>query len=220
MVNFSWSYSAISDFNICPKQYAAKRYYKSVQFEQTTQIIWGNRLHKAAELLAKGQQTEDAECVIILRPYLDDYLNRPHTELLVEKQLCINQEWKPTCWRNSDAWGRGIVDLGILDGPHCLMVDWKSGKTKYDDYQFKIFAVLMAIHYPELETFTGEFVWLKDGIKNGMPRTTRKELLPIIIRLKEQISTMQNAWNNESFPAKRNGLCRNYCPLKDCKYNG
>jgi hypothetical protein len=44
---FSWSFSAVNDFDTCPYQYAAKRYHCTVQFEDTPATIWGTRVHDA-----------------------------------------------------------------------------------------------------------------------------------------------------------------------------
>ena len=46
---FSWSYSALSEFESCPARYAAKRFYCTTVEAETEQQIWGIRVHKAFE---------------------------------------------------------------------------------------------------------------------------------------------------------------------------
>jgi hypothetical protein len=217
---FTWSFSSISDFDTCPAQYAAKRYYKTVPFVESDAIRWGLRVHKVAEKMLKGEPCVDAEVMKLVGPHVKGYLARPRTDLLVEKQMCVNTEWKPTDWFGKDAWGRGILDLGIINGDSVFMCDWKTGKPKQGTDQLRIFAVFLALCYPELQVFNGEYVWLKDGTKSTMSPLLRKDLLPVIKWIGEKISRMQQAWEYEIFPARKNGLCRSWCPVSDCVHCG
>ena len=51
-----WSYSALTSYETCPKRYQLTRVTKQVIEKQTEATVWGNEVHKALELFAKGQK--------------------------------------------------------------------------------------------------------------------------------------------------------------------
>ena len=51
-----WSYSALTAYETCPKRYQLTRVTKQVVEPQNEATKWGNEVHKALELFAKGQK--------------------------------------------------------------------------------------------------------------------------------------------------------------------
>ena len=79
MANYTWSYSALSEYTKCPKKYYEIRVAKNFVFQDTPQTIYGKEVHKALEdyvrdkiALAKNyERFKDVvdELIKILRPY-------------------------------------------------------------------------------------------------------------------------------------------------------
>jgi hypothetical protein len=223
---FSWSPSAIADFQTCCWSYAQKRVYKSLPPEpESEQIIWGSRVHAALEKIAKGQGLLDGETkdVAPYRKYPDMLKARAEATggtLLVEQQLAITKERKPCDWFDSKAWGRCIIDVALIQGEKIFIADYKTGKKKDNEDQLNIMAVFAALHYPQVQTFSSKFIWLKDDSVAGPPDRKREELLPIFKGILDQVHRMEQAVEADVFPKRANPLCRAWCPVLTCEHNG
>ena len=216
---FSWSYTALNDFETCPLKMAASRYYKTVSFQETIESKWGLRKHKAEEQALKG--------TAITEPELVDwkYVNALKAaseggELLVEQQIAINRNLVPVGWFAQDAWGRGVIDVAIIKDSVAKIYDWKNGKVKLDELQLKIFCVFLALAHKEIQRFEARFIWLKDDSVSDAVILTRAELLPIIKDVLARVERMEQAWNAEIFQARTSGLCKNYCGVTECAHCG
>lgn len=216
---FSWSFSALNDFETCPFQYAAKRFYKTLPHEETEATLWGTRVHEYAENVLKGNTLAFDETISkLVGPYCDLILNAGG-ELLVEKQLAVGEDWKPCGWE--DGWGRGIIDAVVIKEGKARIFDWKTGKVKDDTLQLKIFCLFLALHRPDIKEFDAKFIWLKHGTVTGLAKPlTRSELMPVIKDLKAKIARIQEAWASENFRMKQGGLCRKWCGAKECPHAG
>jgi len=102
---FSWSYTALADFESCPLSFAEKRYFKTIKFQETPETREGNEVHSGLEHYLKARTKTDK-----IAPYLrfaDMIIAASEGgELLVENELCINEGLGITGWFSGDAWGR------------------------------------------------------------------------------------------------------------------
>lgn len=224
MTKFSWSHTSIQTFKTCPAQYAAKYFYKTIKFVENAAAAWGNEVHTGAESLLKGGEYKNDKVTELIMPYVaffDKVQAESGCERQVELEICVNRNWKPTGWFAPDAWGRAKLDLVHIGGDAAHIYDWKTGKYKKDEAQLKIFCVMLALARPDIEYFDAQYIWLKDKKSSSLEKTLhRKDLVPLIKELQTDISIIQEAWEYESFPEKRNGLCKKYCDVITCKYCG
>lgn len=219
---FTWSYSALNDFENCPLGFAHKRFYRDNPPEpERDYLIDGNLKHKAFEKALKGEalfaNEEDA-----IRPYMHyvDALKNASVggELHAEMQMCLNEQLKPTDWFGVDAWGRGVIDVCIIKGDEVWIYDWKTGKPKEDPTQLKVFCAFLGILRPELQTFTAKCIWLKDPKAGNIVKLTRSDLVGVWQELLGRVTRMRQAWDSEVWAAKPSGLCP-YCGFVDrCQY--
>jgi hypothetical protein len=214
---FSWSFSAISDFTTCPYQYAAKRYYISVPFEDTEATLWGSRVHKALE-----DRVKDG---VPLPEGMGDYEKYARViaaqgskgALFCEKQLAVDGEFRPTGWFDKDAEGRAVADVLIIQGRTAYIFDYKTGKVKDDPLQLEITSLLTGLAFPDVDEFITKFIWLKFGQITG--GTVRREDLPKIRqRVELHTDRMKEAWRTKVFVPRSSGLCRGWCPVEECKH--
>lgn len=219
---FTWSYSAMSDFNNCPLAYAHKRYYKDVVEEQKEHLIEGTRVHKALERELKGDPTlpEHADVIAKHRKYTDVMkASAEGGEIHAELELAITEDMTPTEWFGADAWGRGVVDAVIIKNGVAYIYDWKTGKVKDDDLQLKTFCAFLSLFRPDIEHFVAKFIWLKfdkiTGFHQPMPKTNTSRIWSDLIL---KVQRMKQAWDSEVWQAKPSGLCP-WCPYHPkCKY--
>lgn len=213
---FSWSYTALTDFESCPYAYAQKKVYKTVIQQETEATIWGTRCHEVAEKILKGQPVDDPEVVRLIERYTNLLKNLPG-EHVVEAKYAVTKGWKTCDWWSG--WGRGVIDFAAVHGDRAWLFDWKTGKVKDDPLQLKIFCLFLALHFPEVKHFQAKFIWLKEGQVTGLD-LERSELLGVIKEVQDRVSRMATAWECENFPQRKNGLCGRWCDVLDCPHNG
>ncbi len=215
----AWSYSALTKFETCPKQYYHVKVAKDVAEQPTDATIWGERVHKHLEDRVKhGTPLPD-----MLRSYekfIQPIADKPGIKL-VEQQLAINAALQPTDWFAKDAWCRGIVDVGVLSGSKGVLLDYKTGKRKPESSQLKLFAALAFAHYESLRVVHTGFVWLKDS-KLDSETFTREGVALIWQEFLPRVQRLERAYKEDKFPPKPSGLCRSWCPVprSKCEFSG
>jgi hypothetical protein len=213
---FTWSFSSMSEFEICPAQYAAKRFYCTHKDDgKAEHLIWGNRVHKALEerlinlrRLPEDMKEYDRYCRAMIE-------SCKHHNIAAELQICIDREMNLTSWFGKQAWGRAVLDVCLDYGNIVKIFDWKTGKKKDNDLQIKIFCAFASLQYPEAEEFHAKYIWLNSGQTSGA-RYTRKDMPKIWDDIFSRVRTMEQAWKHEHFPERRCGLCRGWCINTDC----
>jgi hypothetical protein len=216
---FSWSYTALNDFEICPLKCAESRYYKSVKFVETPECLDGNIKHKGLELYLKGKGMDP-----VVQPYAkyaDAMIAAAQGgELLVEQELTLNEGLAMTSWFAKDAWGRAKLDVAVIKDGVAKIFDWKSGKEKNEEDQLRIFCIFLALARRDVHTFISRYVWLKSDKVSDPVTLTRADLLPELKKLLGRIARYREAWDNQLWQAKTNGLCKNYCEVTSCTHCG
>ena len=230
---FTWSHSALGDFDTCPYQYAAKRVYKTAPYEETEATIWGTRVHKVAEDLVNGVAVNDPEVEKLVKPYTDLFLKQKETaEVLTEHKMGLTEGWKPCDFMAPDVCGRVISDVLVLRGDEAFVYDYKGGKRRdkngnlktISNTQLIINSLSVAIHFPHITRFSGKYIYLGEADPQhrtpGMAPMERKDLLPHLQELQAKIKRVKEAVEYDNFAFRPSGLCRAYCPSYDCPHNG
>lgn len=217
---FTWSYSALSDFENCPLSYAHKRYYKTYPVVETEAMRHGTRVHKALELYGLGEEQPETELDLIKNytKYID-VMKSKGGKFYAECQVALTDKLKLTQWFAPDAWARGVFDVALKNGRKLMVYDWKTGKPKEDLLQLQIFCAFAALAFPSVHEFDAKFIWLKNGTITGLPKTLRREdIKEIWSKLLPRVQRMKDAWDTEVWQAKPSGLC-GWCAHGDnCKY--
>ena len=214
---FAWSYSALSRYENCPKQYYHINVAKDVKDEygDSEAGAEGNAIH----LALYKRVVKDHPLPLPYRQYertaarFSAVPGEKHGEL----KLALNRDFEPTDFFASDVYLRAIVDLLIVNGSHAFVIDWKTGKVKPEFTQLSMSTAVLAQYMPELTNFTMMFVWLKH--KNvSVEKITRDELKAVWTNLIPRATRIEEALKTTTFPAKVGGLC-GYCPVTACPHN-
>lgn len=211
------SYSAITLYENCPLRYYRQRVAKDVVDEGGEASKHGERIHAFLENRLK----ENTELPQEIKHYesLCTAVERMATggELLVEKELVLNENLTPTGWWDADAWIRSKLDVLVIKGNHAVVMDWKTGKRKPDFFQMQMFAVQVFKHYPEVQHVKTSLVWLKD-MSMDSEKYTRLDANPMWAEIMKRIQRIHTSLEHDNWPAKPSGLCR-FCPARhDCDY--
>lgn len=229
-----WSHSAMSDFLNCPKQYFHKRVAKDVQDVQGEAALWGDQVHKffeASILQFNGMKIEADELWATLclqgmdpdesfkvyMPYLQAVLSTPHDAIHPERQYAIGKDLSPCDWFDKEVWCRGIIDVLLIKGDKAWALDWKTGKRKPNSKQLKLFALLVFLHHPEINTVKTSFMWIKTG-ESDHETYTREQEADLWQAFVGDLAQYNAAFKQDVWTPRKSGLCRGWCPVTSCEF--
>jgi len=214
-----WSYSALTSYETCPKRYQLTRVTKQVVEAQTEATRWGNEVHKALELFAKGQKP--------LPETMADYgryvrkIQKIEGKRVIEERVALTKDFRKTTWMAKDVWVRGIIDIGVVGSDKAYLLDWKTGKHRPDNDQLKLFAALAFAMYPWVVKVVTGFIWLKPK-KFDKEVFTREQLPDIWSEFLPRLSRLAHSYDSDKWLPKPSGLCKNWCPVRRslCEFSG
>jgi hypothetical protein len=214
-----WSYSSLTAFETCPRQYKHVKILKDVTEIKHEATTWGSTVHKHLEDRARDGVPLPASIAHyepIVAPIIDS-----KGQKIIEQQFALAADMKTTTWMADNAWCRGIVDIGVLTRKSALLLDFKTGKRKTDSTQLKLFAGLAFAHYPDIRTVYTGFLWLKAG-KVDKQRFERDDIPMIWAEFLPRVKRMERAFAEDKFPPKPSGLCGKWCPVPryKCEFSG
>jgi RecB family exonuclease len=215
-MQLSHSYSAITLFENCPLRYYRQRIKKDVVDEGGEASKYGERIHTFLENRLKGSGLEPEAAQY--EPLCQSVEKlAAHGELYVEKELVLTENLTPTGWWDTDAWLRSKLDVLVIIGTTAVVMDWKTGKRKTDQFQMQMFAAQVLKHYPEVQTVMTSLVWLKT-MEMDTEKYNRVDINPLWAEIMKRIQRIHDAYKHANWPARPSGLCR-YCPCRhDCDY--
>ncbi len=208
----AWTFSQLEKFETCPKQFYHVRVAKDVIEPQTEATLWGSKVHTAMEdrirdgtPLPEGmEQWEGFAKKICAMP----------GEKLAEEKMALDKSFQPADWDN--AWTRGIADMLIIHGNKAATLDYKTGKRKLT-HQLMLYAAYTFAYYPEVDTVTTGFVWLRDK-KIDRETFTRADIPTIWGTFLPKVRKLEAAYEKDKWMARPSGLCNGWCPVKSCEF--
>lgn len=215
----AWSYSALTAYETCPRRFQLTRVTKQVVEPQTEATIWGNKVHKALELFAKGEKPLPPDLQKYER-YVKKILSY-EGKRVVEERIALDKNFRPTTWMAKDVWVRGIIDIGVVGSEKAYLLDWKTGKRRPDSNQLKLFAALAFAIYPWVDKVTTGFIWLKSA-EFDKEVFTRDQLPEIWDEFFPRLDRLAISYRDDKWTPKPSGLCKNWCPVgrRLCEFCG
>lgn len=215
---FSWSYSKLKNYDSCPRKHLEVDLLKRFkEDEESGALKWGNLVHDA---LAKRVRDGTALPFELkhLEPAAEQILSVPGKRL-VEQQLAITAEFLPCEWFSRQAWFRAVADVIVLNPPVAFVVDYKTGKLLDDSQQLALMSACVFAHHPDIQAVRAEFWWLREDTPTQ--ENFKRSKLPQIWRdVWPRYQQLENAYLTGHYPPKPSGLCKAWCPVTSCEYNG
>lgn len=214
---FSWSYSKKKNFLTCAKRHWHVDIQKDVKEESTEELLWGNQLHEALAMRV-GKNIPLPAGMDIYEP-LAQRMARLPGQVMVEQKYAINQDFSACTYFDKKTWYRSVADIAAVNGPVAYAGDYKTGKIIEDGGQLTMLGVTMFAHYPSLMAIRTEYLWLKhDAVTRVDIR--RSDIPAILAKELPVVKQMQKAQEDNNYPPKPGGLCKKYCPVKQCPHWG
>lgn len=213
------SHTSIKLYEQCPLQYYRVRIVRDVKAEQTEKSLHGDRVHKSLEQrLIGGPSTPLPPETASLEPVIKAIERVKDRKKSAEQMLTLNDHLKPTTWNAPDAWIRAKIDVLALGDTDASIIDWKTGKRKYINYdQLELNSLVVFSTYPAIESIKAAYVWI------GINKTDSKEYHRVNMNSMwgEYIARIRRIYKsieNNNWPARPGPLCK-FCPARStCDY--
>ncbi len=212
---FAWSYTALTGYETCPKQHYHLKVAKDVYEEPSKAMLDGQKVHKAFEERVRDKKPLPGN--LKQHENLCKRFDSTSGEVSVELKLAVNQNLEPTTFFGRDVWLRGVLDVLVTKNKVAKVFDYKTGKRKPNSEQLKLFAALTFASFDELEKVDTAFLWLNTHEVDKASFTKDDENI-IWREFEPRVEKMNEAYESGHFPARPSGLCRGWCPIRDCKH--
>lgn len=218
--HLQFTYSSWKVFKTCRKQFKHLYILKDFRSLQHEANRYGEAAHKAIEdYIGKGipmPSTYDR-----FKPIVEVVKNWKG-DTYVELEMAVNEQLEACDYHDrANYLTRGKADLVKVNGTKAKVLDWKFGKTaKYADLkQVELMALLVFAKFPEVEHVRGVLMFMVPD-KPIRADYYRKDEKAMWQRWMYEHSVMTDARNRDNFGPNPNNLCKNYCPVLSCDYNG
>lgn len=218
-MSLAHSYSAIKDFEGCPRRYHEVRILKKFKSKDTEATLYGTAVHKAFEDFIKDG-VELPASFEAYRKFVEP-LATLDADIRCEEKMGIRADFTPCGFFDKDVWFRGIPDYLAISrsGKVARVADYKTGKSsRYaDTAQLELMAAMVFIHHPQVEKVKGAllFVVVGDIIK---AEYTRAQLPEILSKWAGRASAIESALEVGVWNARSSALCK-FCPVSSCEHH-
>ena len=218
---FAWSYSALKEYEICPLRYYECRVTKAWGQEKTPELERGDALH-----LAMKHRVMKGTPLPMEFSYMESWakgLVATSDPIHCEMKLSVDKNMELTPYFDKRTWLRGVIDYAQINsvdvGLIATVVDYKTGRPKEDDTQLALNACLMFASEPRLVGISTTFLWTEYNDTSHVS-FQRKDARGIWNDIKPRVAILEAAVAAGEFPATKNKLCREWCPVLSCEHNG
>jgi len=215
-----WSHSGLKDYETCARKYHEVKILKRYPREETDATLYGTNLHEQAELFVKNGRPLDKDFAF-MQPTMDGLMAMPGRKI-TEMEMALTADLQPCGFKDPNVWVRGIADLAVIDDENMTarVFDYKSGSDKYPDTdQLTLMSLMLFKIYPHLRHITSGLLFVLKGTVTKH-RVNSEQQDALWWRYRERVGRIDASIANNVWNPKQSGLCKNYCPVTTCAFNG
>lgn len=215
-----WSHSGLKDFETCARKYHEVKILKKYPRQETEATIYGTLLHEQAELYIRDTRPVDP-AFNFLQPALDAIMAMPGRKM-TELEMALKVDLTPCDFKDPAYWVRGIADVVVIDDDNMTarVYDWKSGSDKYPDTdQLTLMSLMVFKLFPHIKQVSSGLLFVLKGTVTKH-RVSRDQEDVLWWRLRERVARIAMAKATGVWNPKQSGLCKRYCPVLDCEFQG
>jgi len=215
---FTWSYSRLKNFEVCPKRHWEIDIAKNFKDEDSEVLIWGNAVHAALAARCGPSQAALPVGMESFEPWAQKVLVGGG-DVYVEQDLALTESFTSTGYFDKDVWFRAKGDLIKVVGDVALAADWKTGKILEDSVQLALTSACVFAKFPQVKAVRASYIWLKEDAESS--ETFYRSDMPALWRgLWPRIEALKQAHLTTNYPASPCRMCRSWCVVKSCPNNG
>lgn len=220
------SYSRLSMYENCPRQFQLKHLKKSLPDDSDNPaFVKGRAIHEQLQQYMEWLQGQRDE------PYVGDIaanglpmlkrIFHNYPVIHVEQQYAINLQHKAVEWYSRQAYYRCVIDLIAMRENEALLCDHKSGRVydldEGDTNQLRLNAWMTFHLYPEIERITSSYLYIEH--KHSQKQVHSRDELPEMDRAFREAFDEVN--KEKEWPPRKNSKCR-WCTAtrEQCPFGG
>lgn len=210
----AWSYSRLSVYRKCPRQFKYKFIDKLAE-PKSDAMERGNELHLTLQRFIEGRTKA-------IPAAMKKTLGTAYAHLALlrkmkakcELEWAVDKDWKPVSWFDKQTWFRAKLDafyvdqtLNILD-----LTDHKSGKIYSDQHaeQLELYAAVGYAFHPEVTEIVARMLYIDQGSSVPSVFTDLPKTIPILRKKWARIAAP--IFKDKTFKAVPSREC-NWCPF-------
>lgn len=206
----AWSFSGLSKFETCPRQYHIVKVLKLVEEPPTEATTWGTAVHLALEERVRDGAPLPAS-MAKFEPIAARLANSKG-EVFTEREMGLTIDLQPTGFHDADCWYRCIIDVGSVYKSTVFLGDYKTGKVKNDHDQLELSSATFLSCHQEIEVARSAYIWLVNGTMTR--KDIKREIVPDIWdKFRRRVDRLVNATDSDRWVPKPSGLCFGWCPV-------
>jgi CRISPR/Cas system-associated exonuclease Cas4 (RecB family) len=216
MANFTWSYSALKEYENCPKKYYEIRVAQNYTVIPSEKMIYGTEVHKALEDYVRDGK-ELALNYLRFKGVVDELIAIPGHKY-PEYEMALGKDKSPCAFDDPNRWVRGIVDLLIVDNDYAFIVDYKTGSNRYPDpKQLRLMSLMVFVHFPEVNSIKAGLLFV---LKNSFIQEsyTRDDIYKSWKSFDQSLIRLTNSYDTNEWIPNPTPLC-GWCPVDTCEHH-
>ena len=220
---FTHSFSSVSKFETCPRQFE-DRYILKNKEPLSEAMAWGTRVHTALEERVVGKLAELPEGMTQMGWAIAPAVKAKEQGWLVltEHKIALDRQMQPVTFDSSKAWLRSILDVLMISNGHGFVSDYKTGKRR-TSWQLELSSLITFHTYPLVDRIEARYLWLKDPAKESRVDKDvykRSDTAHMAGRIFPRVIKVEQALDSGVFEPKPSGLCKQWCSVTACEFNG
>ena len=216
--------SGVKLYEDCPHKYMRIRVTKDVKDEIGPAGVIGKRIHDVLRLVVEGDECEadlhvgewDVDEIVKMLERAGKIVEKMKQvgEVQAELQVGLDRNLEAADFSSPQVWMRGVIDMLALGKSEARIIDWKTGKRRFDIFQANFYSMAVFARFPDVQRITFTYEWLKTGERDRLDytRDDMGGLGRIVIGATRPIE-QDETWKKNPGP-----LCR-WCPVRDCQHN-
>jgi RecB family exonuclease len=208
------SFSAVKEFENCPRKFHQVRILKAYPHEDTDATLYGKEVHLACEEYIRDGKPLGGH--VRFKAVLDK-LNAFEGTKECELEMAINKNGQNVAFDSEDRMYRGIADLVIINNDTARVIDYKTGSAKYPEpKQLELMALMIFAKYPAVMKVSGALLFLLHDVMVKR-EYHRKDFNALLKHWVSKQDTIMACADTETWNPNPTGLC-SWCPHKSCEY--
>jgi len=219
---FSWSFSAIKNYETCAFRYQQIDLLKAFKEEQSQELKDGFYVHDA--MAKRINQAKPLPPNVPYEHWIDYAMygvDRTKMIFGAERKLAITDRFEPCEYfdKIKPVWLRTVADTLKVHDDYAHIIDWKTGKVKPELDQLVLIGTCVMAHYPQVMRIRAELVWLGSNAKTTADYTAQDvaEFWPDYL---QRVEKLRRARETNDFPVTKSGLCKRHCVVTSCQHCG
>jgi hypothetical protein len=215
---FTWSYSALKNFDTCARRYYEYNIAKSIDEPESVHLREGHRVHSA--FAARIKDAAPLPLGLTMHEGMLARLVDAPGEIYVEQRLGLTSSFQPAEFFGKNVWFRTVLDVvKIKPDGRALILDWKTGKVADDMTQLALSAVTLFAHDARVHEVKAALIFTAYG-EHVEESYSRSDVTSIWSRMLPKVNRLLDAHQTQHYPPNPGGLCRRWCAVTSCPFHG